>query len=1074
MNNNDLSLIEAGFPCHQVGAETTRERDTGLAPPTHRLHVWWARRPLTPSRAAIVASLLPAEADTDEFLKGLGIVKKQVVIDGVAWTLAGKILEAITQKENNEILPVTDKVRAAFVVERERRAQVRMLIHTLKKNDARLAKYHVLLDWEADNLDFSIKFLSSSNLTIKRTAANPAKVNERLALAKSEPVNDILGHSIKFDPEDLYGYNRAFTNDYTSTPSNLVVLDPTSGGGSIPFEALRLGHTVIANELNPVAATILHATLEYPAKFGHSLVVDIENWGDKLISTVDSEMAPFTPFSKIPSDEEQTLRHHLKNDPTHVDHFLMEYDHTGLLYCRQVTCPHCAGEAPLLNSSWLSKKGEKWGVAINTHRDKTVSFQPYRLEENYGPEGDDPNAASVTRGVGQCVHCQQAIDGDEIKAQARGESAHGRWQDRLYTVVAIRLQPKLDKHGEIQHYKSGARKGKIKTEKIRYFRAPNDSDLQALEEAERELQKRWDNWELDGLIPTERFPEGNDMRPVLYGMNRWCDMFTPRQLLGHLILIETLNQLKPRILAELGSERGKAVVTYLQFAIDKGVDYNSRQTRWEYTRSVVKGTFGRHDFSLKWTFGELVFSGPHSGAAWGLSQILDAYTGIAKLVDNRQKDESRPGSIRILNGSATQLDGVDDQSVDLVCMDPPYYDNVQYAELSDFYYVWQKRTLQDLYPDSFNRRATDKSLEAVANPARDGKQARQVYKKLMQEIFAECSRVLKNDGLMTVMFTHKAQEAWEALTKALIESGWTITSSFPVDSESAVGIHTKDKAAAASSIFITCRKRLNQPNFPATWRGFGGQGVQSQIEQAVREGLKQFEVLKLNPVDRMVASYGRALKILSENWPVLDGDEAVSPTRAMTEASRVVAEQEIERISKNHVRIEDLDAESAVAVMALGLWGHEPFAYDNALNLTRSLRVTLESKSAGYHFDQSVVGVATDTRRGSQSQRDFDGHFAPLAKKGSKLRLLSVTERSPRRLNNPQTVWDKLHGMILHYREGGSVQARHYLAQHAEQDRTTVLGLLQVYAAEIVETELRDEAEAIIFELHSSDYENAA
>ena len=109
-------------------------------------------------------------------------------------------------------------------------------------------------------------------------------------------------------------------------------------------------------------------------------------------------------------------------------------------------------------------------------------------------------------------------------------------------------------------------------------------------------------------------------------------MFTPRQLLGHLTLIEGLNCLKPRILAELGSERGRAVITYLQFALDKGLDYNSRQTRWEYTRGVVKGTFGRHDFSLKWTFGEMIFTGPNSGAAWGLAQVIDAYRGIAELV----------------------------------------------------------------------------------------------------------------------------------------------------------------------------------------------------------------------------------------------------------------------------------------------------------------------------------------------------------------------------------------------------------------------------------------------------------
>ncbi len=299
-------------------------------------------------------------------------------------------------------------------------------------------------------------------------------------------------------------------------------------------------------------------------------------------------------------------------------------------------------------------------------------------------------------------------------------------------------------------------------------------------------------------------------------MPRWCDLFTPRQLLGHLYLIAGLNRLKPQILAELGAERGRAVVTYLQFAIDKGLDYNSRQTRWIPQRGIVSGTFGRHDFSLKWTFGEMIFTGPNSGAAWGLHQVLDAYRGIAELaapVHRRYTASAKTGSrhegrgarktsnldprtsnldprssilpVRILHGTAAHMPSVPENSVDLVCMDPPYYDNVQYGELSDYFYVWQKRTLKDLYPEIFSRRLVNKTDEAVANPARDGgrMQAHAAYERLMEEIFTECRRVLKDTGMMTLMFTHKSQAAWEALTQSLIEAGWIITASFPVESE---------------------------------------------------------------------------------------------------------------------------------------------------------------------------------------------------------------------------------------------------------------------------------------------------
>jgi adenine-specific DNA methylase len=207
------------------------------------------------------------------------------------------------------------------------------------------------------------------------------------------------------------------------------------------------------------------------------------------------------------------------------------------------------------------------------------------------------------------------------------------------------------------------------------------------------------------------------------------------------------------------------------------------------------------------------------------------------------------------------MTAVADGSVDLLALDPPYYNNVQYAELSDFFYVWQKRTLAAQYPALFTRRMTNKTDEAVANPVRDGSAsaASTAYERLMTDIFRDCRRVLRDDGLMTMMFTHKQQEAWETLTRSLIESGWEITSSFPVESEGENSMHQKDVAAAASSIFITCRKRPMEDRLPSTWTGIGGTGVANKVRESVRQALHDFEPLQLNPVDRMVASYGRAL-----------------------------------------------------------------------------------------------------------------------------------------------------------------------------------------------------------------------
>src|SRR5262245_7070075 len=187
-------------------------------------------------------------------------------------------------------------------------------------------------------------------------------------------------------------------------------------------------------------------------------------------------------------------------------------------------------------------------------------------------------------------------------------------------------------------------------------------------------------------------------------------MFIPRQLLGHGTLVAQLQALAPEVLKELGPERGKAIITYLQFAIDIGLDYNCRLTTWESTRKVVKHIFARHGFAVSWTFGEMVFAGPNSGTAWTVYQVWDAYRKISSLVTplHQQHAADLCHRLQISQGTAAHMASLQDKAVDLICMDPPYYNNVTYSELSDFFYVWQRRTLHDLYPDLFQRRATDK------------------------------------------------------------------------------------------------------------------------------------------------------------------------------------------------------------------------------------------------------------------------------------------------------------------------------------------------------------------------------
>jgi hypothetical protein len=297
------------------------------------------------------------------------------------------------------------------------------------------------------------------------------------------------------------------------------------------------------------------------------------------------------------------------------------------------------------------------------------------------------------------------------------------------------------------------------------------------------------------------------------------------------------------------------------------------------------------------------------------------------------------------------------------------------------------------------------------------------------------------------------------------------TAAFPVESEAADSMHQVNVAAAASSIFIACRKRDTTDETPESWTGFGGLGVQHKVRAAVQQGLAEFAPLKLNPVDEMVAAYGRALHVLSQHWPVMDGDEQVSPLRAMNEASRVVAEHQIQRITAGRLRVDDLDPETAMALTLYGIYGLLEIPYDDLLTLSKSMNIRLEGKAGGYRIEpgQRFIGINQETtgRRSRGTGAETQGFAAPLARKGSKLRIALPEERDPRRLERPQTDWDRLHGALLAYRRGELPVARQYLSTHAADRTERIADLLAVWAREMDDDKARAEAENLLFGLRS-------
>ncbi len=853
----DTRLIERWLPIAEIGEESTRERRSMTAlPATYYLHVWWARRPLVASRAAVLASLLPADADRKQFLHVLGI--------------HGNAVGARDQ------------------IERARRTGVRVA--------------------------------------------------------------------------DPYGYERAFKYSPNGRDStwlqrsivrgrNVTVLDPTAGGGSIPFETVRTGLTSVANDLNPVAALVMKATVEWPSAFAPNIAKRFEELATEWRRRVDERLSAFFPQRE-------------------VDQLDATY-----LWARTVTCPYCDGLVPLSPNWRLAPDGT--GVRLLPDCADGPGTPGRVCTFEIVGSAKEQFAATVARGDGHCpfADCGRVIDGDEIKAQARA----GRMGEQLFAVVYKRRVETRTKSGK---------RGRDKW--VRGYRAPRPEDDNSAA-IRAKLNEKLPEWDALDIVPSERFPEvSNDSRPIQYGMPLWRDLFSPRQLLCHGTSVEVFREMldADRAADRLDGVR-EAAYGYLALALDKLLNYNSRMSVWMPTRQVIANTFNRHDFAFCWSHAEMAPLVVGLGYDWTIEQTAkciqelvalihpDAAGDAGRLFDEGNADPSggdgstTPPSVTITCKSGDSLDQIDENSIDAVVMDPPYYDNVMYAELSDFFYVWLKRTAGHVFPELFRRQLTDKENEAVANPAKFSGQrgaralAGKDYQQRMAAIFAECRRVLKPDGIMTLMFTHKATGAWDALTTGLMEAGFAITASWPINTEAAGSLHIRDRAAANSTVFLACRPRptAGEADEVQYW-----EDVAPGVAEAVRKRVEEFQNAGIGGVDLFLAAFGPALEEFSRHWPLKRGEPrdrpaprghrvtplldepwdpyAVTPEDALDVARREVKRWRLERLT--HLKANaDLDPTTAFFVLAWDTFRAPIFDYDEALRLSRAVGVDLDRDLTG-------------------------------------------------------------------------------------------------------------------------------
>ena len=726
---------------------------------------------------------------------------------------------------------------------------------------------------------------------------DPVEAKQRIAAATEANIR--LGAA-------AYGYKQAYKNSPTANDVKLLhrvlehawgqlpsVCDPTAGGGSIPYEAVRYRLPTHANDLNPVAASVLLAGVKMPARYGLSLTADLQLWGLELVSRLKERLAG---VFQLPDDS----------------------DNNTYIFARTVPCPRTGKTVPLVGD-WSLRRGNKpVAVRLITARDgHDLEVPEFEIVEGRRVDFDPKKEATWSRGKAVSPWDDLTIDSDYIKAEAKA----GRMGEVLYAVA-------------------------IRTADGRGFRAPTSLDLDALAAATIELERLLPQWEQDDVLPTERFHEGNDNRPIQYGMSRWRDFFTPRQMLVHGCFVEEFRKLVPEVRAAIDDpDRADAVLALLALMQGKALNYNTRQTTWMIARTQIRTTFDVHAFPFRKTFAE--FEGGTELYAWTLDQLIDAYDGIAGLLNSEYESnqllshELPEPQITVTCENAGNLASLADGSQTLVCIDPPYYDNVMYAELSDFFYVWEKRTLGVLWPELFTDSLTNKHDEAVTNRARfshAGRRAKELadhdYTAKMAAIFAECRRVLADNGVLTVMFTHKRADAWDSLGTALITAGFTIETSWPVHTESEQSLHQARQNSAKSTVFMVCRKRSEaRPSKDRVYLD----DIEGDIRRAAGGSLERAAKQGLTGVDLLLSTYGPALSALSDHWPVYSAEaDAEGRSRLLRpEEALAVARTEVTR--RQRARLvgsgTEFDPLTDFIVLAWSMFAAREFPYDESRKL---------------------------------------------------------------------------------------------------------------------------------------------
>jgi len=642
-------------------------------------------------------------------------------------------------------------------------------------------------------------------------------------------------------------YKEAYEEILKSADGKLLpILDPFAGGGSIPLEAQRLGLEAYASDLNPVAVLINKALIEIPPKFSGSppvnpesrkklgkdieykgasgLAEDIRYYGEWMREEAFKQVGHLYPKLKLENGKEAIV--------------------IAWKWARTVKCsnPACGAEMPLVSGFWLSKKNGKevWAYPRVNEDNKSVNFE-IREGKCEIEEG------TVGRKGARCICCGESVSLPYI----RGEAKAGRMGTKMMAIV-------------------------VDGDNGRIYVTPNERHIDMAN------VKRSDDHP-DGILQGKAA-----VSTPLYGLKNFSDLFTDRQIttlsLFSNLITDVILKVKQDALSiglqddNIGIDYGgtgakaygEAVGVYLALVIDKETDYSSSLCSWHASRELIRNTFARQAIPMIWDFCEVnLFSNSSGGWKNCLEWIVKCLQTITTSADGYAIPQN-----------AVELDP---KKTIVISTDPPYYDNISYADLSDFFYIWLRNSLKDIYPILFSTMQTPKENELIVDPRRHNgnkEKAREFYEFGMSQVFKKMRKTVSNDYPLTVYFAFKQSESpevdesnikissngWENILQAIINAGFSITGTWPLRTEMMARSVAMNSNALASSIALVCRPRANNAQ-SITRRTFI-----LELREALKEGIHYLQLGNISPVDLAQASIGPGMAVYSKYSEVLEAD----------------------------------------------------------------------------------------------------------------------------------------------------------------------------------------------------------